>query len=356
MVHHLVMNIFPLLLSASLLATLTTGLTCPSFTLTDERNYALDNQRLVDGQNLLYAVFGDDDYFMKNVENIAQIFKIGHKISVKCYNFNKVDNFHNQNIKKFIDNAGGSRVMLLYSGVDSVVSDNISTLNELLKFTDSTTSYSNVINVVYWNTKNNNVQLDSTIDNVKEYIGNYINNINENMNGHAIAGRIHGVAIQDCTDGENNKDMHDIQVNKSMNIESFCRSFDDAREQNDKLYEKLYILAIITGIVLVLSIIYTLYLILHTEKSKKTNTKKNSNTRANNGVTIIKDNKSSAQNSPSKSSSKESTPENHNNRNIDKSPVRQRVTTTKKAANKKTTNSSETPNRMNTRSRGKKSD
>ena len=352
---HLIMNIIHFLLSASLVATLATGLTCPAFTSTDERDYAHDNQWLVDGKNLLYAVFGDDDYFMKNVENISKIYKIDHKISVKCYNFNKIDNFYNQNIKKFIDNASGSRVMLLYSGVDRIDSDNVSTMNELLKFTDSTTSYSNVINVVYWNTDNENVHLDSSIDHVKDYIGNYINSINGNMSGHAIAGRIHRVALQDCTDGENNKDMHDMQVNKSMNIESFCRSFDDAREQNDKLYEKLYLLAIITGTMIVLSIIYTLYLLLHTEKSKKTNTKKNGTTSTNNGETVVKNNKNSTQTSPTNPSSTESTPENRHDRRVVKSPVRQRVISAKKDASKETTNINEKSNRMNTRSQGKKS-
>ena len=323
-----------------MVVTIVTSLTCPSFTSTDVRDYALDNQRLLDGHNLLYAVFGDDDYFMKNIENIAHMYKIDHKISVKCYNFNKVEDFFDQNIEKFITNASGSRIMLLYTGLDSIDGKHIGTLNELLKFTDSTTSYSNVVNVVYWNIKNKNVNLDSNINNAKEYIGDYINNINENMNGKAIAGRIHGVAVQDCTDGENNNSMRNIQVNNSMNVDSFCRSFDDARNEHEKLFKNLYILAIITGAIIVLSIIYTLYLLLQKDNFKENN-KKRSSTRASSDETNKK-------NSPSPS--KESPPEKRNKQTA-KSPVRQRITATKNAEN----NSNEKTSRMSTRSHGKKS-
>jgi hypothetical protein len=83
------MLLFPILLLTSMVVTIATSLTCPSFTSTDVRDYALDNQRLLDGYNLLYAVFGDDDYFMKNIENIAQMYKIDHKSSRKPIGFSK---------------------------------------------------------------------------------------------------------------------------------------------------------------------------------------------------------------------------------------------------------------------------
>jgi len=354
------MTIFPLLISTSLLIAAATGYTCPSFTSSDDKDYAYDNQRLTNGENLLYAVFGDDDYFMKNVENIAEKYKIDHKISVKCYDFNKINDFNNQNIKKFIDNAGGSRIMLLYRGLDSVHSGSIGTLNELLKFSDTTISYSNVINVIYWSTNNKDVDFDSTIDSAKEYIGNYINSINDNMNGNAIAGRIHGIAILNCIGGDNGVDMSNVHVNKSVSIDSFCRSFDDAREEHEKLYENLYILAIVTGVIIVSSIVYIIFLLLLDEKSKKTN-KKAGITRINKDETVRSNDESNGrynrgQDSPNKPSSKESTPEKRPNRRMVRSPVRARLSTAKKDEKKQTTDAKEKPNRMSTRSKGKKAE